>query len=48
MIAVDMLTHPFDRNMERATLLAGDLDFKPLLDALVNNRHVRHALVSTK
>jgi uncharacterized LabA/DUF88 family protein len=37
MIAVDMLTHAFRRNMERATLLAGDLDFKPLLDALVNN-----------
>ncbi|SIO66922.1 Uncharacterized conserved protein, LabA/DUF88 family [Bradyrhizobium erythrophlei] len=37
MIAVDMLTHAFRRNMERATLLAGDLDFKPLIDALVND-----------
>lgn len=36
MIAVDMLTHSFRRNMERATLLASDVDFKPLLDALVS------------
>jgi uncharacterized LabA/DUF88 family protein len=35
MIAVDMLTHSFRRNMQQATLLTGDLDFKPLLDALV-------------
>ncbi|MBB4370109.1 ABC-type cobalt transport system substrate-binding protein [Bradyrhizobium sp. cir1] len=35
MIAVDMLTHSFRRNMQHATLLTGDLDFKPLLDALV-------------
>ena len=35
MIAVDMLMHSFNRNMHRATLLASDLDFKPLLDALV-------------
>jgi uncharacterized LabA/DUF88 family protein len=35
MIAVDMLTHSFRRNMQRATLLASDVDFKPLLDALV-------------
>jgi uncharacterized LabA/DUF88 family protein len=35
MIAVDMLTHSFRRNMHQATLLTGDLDFKPLLDALV-------------
>ena len=37
MIAVDMLTHAFNRNMHRATLLTGDLDFKPLIDALVQN-----------
>jgi uncharacterized LabA/DUF88 family protein len=37
MIAVDMLTHAFRRNMQQATLLTGDLDFKPLLDALVND-----------
>lgn len=36
MIAVDMLTHTIRGNMQEAGLLAGDLDFKPLLDALVN------------
>jgi NYN domain len=35
MLAVDMLTHSFRRNMQRATLLTGDQDFKPLVDALV-------------
>jgi uncharacterized LabA/DUF88 family protein len=35
MIAVDMLTHTFRKNMDRATLLTGDSDFKPLIDALV-------------
>lgn len=35
MIAVDMLTHTFRGNMERASFLASDIDFKPLLDALV-------------
>jgi hypothetical protein len=35
MIAVEMLTHSFRRNMHEATLLTGDLDFKPLIDALV-------------
>ncbi|KKS56372.1 MAG: hypothetical protein UV20_C0014G0017 [Candidatus Magasanikbacteria bacterium GW2011_GWA2_42_32] len=35
MIAVDMLTHSVRRNMHKATLLTGDLDFKPLIDALV-------------
>jgi uncharacterized LabA/DUF88 family protein len=34
-IAVDMLTHSYRRNMNRATFLTGDLDFKPLVDALV-------------
>jgi uncharacterized LabA/DUF88 family protein len=33
-IAVDMLSHSFRRNMHQATLLTGDNDFKPLLDAL--------------
>ncbi|PSF34960.1 hypothetical protein C7H19_18320 [Aphanothece hegewaldii CCALA 016] len=37
MIAVDMLTHSFRRNMQEATLLTGDLDFKPLIDALVQD-----------
>jgi len=36
MIAVDMLTHSFRRNMDAATLLTGDLDFKRLIDALVH------------
>jgi uncharacterized LabA/DUF88 family protein len=35
MLAVDMLTHSFRRNMHEATLFTGDLDFKPLIDALV-------------
>ncbi len=35
MIAVDMLTHTVRRNMHTATLLTGDVDFKPLVDALV-------------
>ncbi|MDR6626938.1 NYN domain-containing protein [Caulobacter segnis] len=37
MIAVDMLSHTFRQNMQRATLLTSDVDFKPLLDALVQN-----------
>jgi uncharacterized LabA/DUF88 family protein len=36
MIAVDMLRHTFRGNMHGATLLTSDLDFKPLLDALVS------------
>lgn len=35
MIAVDMLTHSFRKNMHQASLLTNDLDFKPLIDALV-------------
>ena len=35
MIAVDMLMHTFRGNMDRATFIASDIDFKPLLDALV-------------
>lgn len=34
-IAVDMLIHTFKKNMDEATLLAGDLDYRPLIDALV-------------
>lgn len=37
MIAVDMLTHSFRRNMHRAVLLTADLDFKPLVDALIRD-----------
>lgn len=35
MIAVDMMRHTHKGNMARCTLLTSDLDFKPLLDALV-------------
>ena len=33
-LAVDLLTHSTRSNMETATLLAGDLDFRPLLEAV--------------
>lgn len=36
-IAVDMLTHSHRQNMTQATLLTGDLDFKPVVDALVRD-----------
>jgi uncharacterized LabA/DUF88 family protein len=36
MIAVDMLTHTFRHNMHQTTLLTGDNDFKPPIDALVH------------
>lgn len=35
LIAVDMLSHAVNHNMNRAVLLTGDLDFKPVVDALV-------------
>jgi uncharacterized LabA/DUF88 family protein len=35
LLAVDMLTHGFDGNMETAILIAGDLDFRPIIEALV-------------
>jgi uncharacterized LabA/DUF88 family protein len=35
LLAVDMLTHSHNRNMSRAILIAGDLDFKPVVEALV-------------
>ena len=35
LLAVDMLTHGFNRNMGRAALLSGDLDFRPVVEALV-------------
>jgi len=34
-LAVDMLSHTLNRTMEAATLLAGDQDFVPVLEALV-------------
>jgi uncharacterized LabA/DUF88 family protein len=36
-IAVDMLSHSHRQNMTQATLLSGDLDFKPVVDALVRD-----------
>jgi uncharacterized LabA/DUF88 family protein len=35
LLAVDMLTHGFNRNMTHAVLLAGDLDFRPVVEALI-------------
>lgn len=37
LIAVHMLSHALRGNMEQATLLASDLDFEPLIDAMVQN-----------
>jgi len=34
LLATEMLTHAIHRNMEKAIVLSGDLDFKPV--ALVN------------
>ena len=35
LIAVDMLTHTHRRNMEQLHLIAGDQDFRPVVDAVV-------------
>lgn len=35
-LAVDALVHAFNKNMWHVSLITGDLDFKPLVDALVN------------
>src|SRR5271170_1987248 len=32
LLAVDMLTHGYDGNMGRAVLIAGDLDFRPVVE----------------
>lgn len=37
LIAVDMLTHAYRKNMDRVSFLAGDQDFRPLIDALVRD-----------
>jgi hypothetical protein len=37
LLAVDMLTHGLNRNMTHAVLLAGDLDFRPVVQALVRS-----------
>jgi uncharacterized LabA/DUF88 family protein len=34
-LAVDMLTHAFYKNMQQATLIAGDLDFRPVVTSLI-------------
>lgn len=34
-LAVDALTHAFNKNFWHVSLIAGDLDFKPLVDALI-------------
>jgi uncharacterized LabA/DUF88 family protein len=37
LLAVEMLTHAFHKNMTQATLIAGDLDFKPIVDNLIQH-----------
>ena len=36
-LAVDMLVHGFNKNMRKAVLLAGDLDFRPIVEVLVQH-----------
>src|SRR5208337_3408836 len=35
LLAVEMLDHAFRKNMSSAAIVAGDLDFAPLIDSLV-------------
>jgi uncharacterized LabA/DUF88 family protein len=35
LLAVDMLTHSFSKNMDGAVLLSGDRDFRPVVESLV-------------
>jgi uncharacterized LabA/DUF88 family protein len=35
LIAVDMLTHSFQRNMHEVAFLTSDLDFRPLIEAVI-------------
>jgi uncharacterized LabA/DUF88 family protein len=37
LLAVDMMTHGFNRNMTKAILITGDLDFRPVVEALVRS-----------
>jgi uncharacterized LabA/DUF88 family protein len=37
LLSVDMLTHSYRRNASEIALIAGDLDFKPALDALLQD-----------
>lgn len=43
-LAVDMLMHSQNKNMEVAALLAGDRDFRPAVEALVNHGTVVHVI----
>lgn len=36
-IAVDLLTHSYSKNMHKAAFIAGDQDFKPLVEAVVRD-----------
>jgi uncharacterized LabA/DUF88 family protein len=35
LLAVDMLTHSFNKNMDEAVLLSGDRDFRPVVESIV-------------
>jgi uncharacterized LabA/DUF88 family protein len=35
LLAVDMLTHAFNKNMDEAVLLSGDRDFRPVVESIV-------------
>ena len=37
LLAVDMLSHTYRKNMDAVTFVAGDQDFRPLLDAVVRD-----------
>jgi NYN domain len=37
LLAVDMMTHAFNKNMTHAVLISGDLDFRPVVEALVRS-----------
>lgn len=47
-LAVECLTHAFQKNVWHVTLLAGDLDFKPLVDALVHAGIHVHVMYEVK
>ncbi len=48
LLAVEALDHAFRGNMSRAYLIAGDLDFAPLVDSLIRLGTYVHALYSKK
>jgi uncharacterized LabA/DUF88 family protein len=43
LLAVDMLSHAFNKNMDRAILISGDDDFTPLVEELI--RHGTYVIV---